>query len=234
MDKNIVAETASEVAKEFKLFQQLNERCERNSFSFVLSPTIEDGKKLSDEQLENINKSFLQKMNLENHQYIAFVHTNTQHKHIHLYVNRIDYTGKAYNDQFISNRSAQVAEDIAKDMDLLTVREVQQIRLKQRQVERPDMELIKQLAKATLAHREVRSIAKFAHPFNEAGAEAGLRTEAYNNKNGNFQGLRFYAGEHQFKATEIDRSLSKQNLEHNLEHKVTIEQNRSKGMRIIS
>jgi len=191
LDKNIVAETPSEVAKEFKLFQQLNKRCERNSLSFVLSPTIEDGKKLSDEQLENINKSFLQKMNLENHQYIAFVHTNNQHKHIHLYVNRIDYTGKAYNDQFISNRSAQVAEDIAKDMDLLTVREVQQIRLKQRQVERPDMELIKQLAKATLAHREVRSIAKFAHLFNEAGAEAGLRTEAYNNKKWQLSRLAF-------------------------------------------
>lgn len=33
---------------------------------------------------------------------------------------------------FISNRSAQVAEGIAKGMGLLTAREVQQLRLKQR------------------------------------------------------------------------------------------------------
>jgi hypothetical protein len=52
LDKNIVSQTPSEVAKEFKLFQQLNQRCERNSLSFVLSPTIEDGKNLSPEYIK--------------------------------------------------------------------------------------------------------------------------------------------------------------------------------------
>ena len=65
LDKNIVAETPTEVAKEFKLFQDLNQRCERNSFSFVISPTIEDGKDLSQEQLASINKSFLEEMKLQ-------------------------------------------------------------------------------------------------------------------------------------------------------------------------
>jgi hypothetical protein len=161
LDKNIVGETPHEVAKEFKLFQQLNQRCERNSLSFVLSPTIPDGQKLSQEELENINKSFLEKMKLQDHQYIAFVHQNTQHKHIHLYVNRIDYTGKAYDDKFISNRSAHVAESIAKDMGLATARDIQQAKQKERHVEYPEMASIKQLAKATLAQREVNSISKF-------------------------------------------------------------------------
>jgi hypothetical protein len=217
LDKNIVSETPHQVAKEFKLFQQLNQRCERNSFSFVLSPTINDGKKLSSEQLETINKAFLEKMNLQDHQYIAFVHKNTAHKHIHLYVNRIDYTGKAYDDQFISNRSAHVAEGIAKDMGLKTAKEVQQGRSKERHVEHPEMEYIKELAKATLAQQGVNSVSKFVNSFNQAGFEAGLRAEAYNNKNGSFQGLRFYAGEHRFKASQIDRSLSKQNIENHFQ-----------------
>jgi hypothetical protein len=232
LDKNIVAETPHEVAKEFKLFQQLNQRCERNSFSFVLSPTTSDGKKLSHDQLENLNNTFLEKMQLQDHQYIAFVHKNTKHKHIHLYVNRIDYTGKAYDDQFISNRAAHVAESIAKDMGLETAKEIQRIRHKERQVEHPEMESIKQLAKATLTQREVDSVAKFVSLFNQVGAEAGFRTEAYNNKNGTFQGLRFYAGEHKFKASEIDRSLSKQNLEHTLDQHVDIEKKKSEGMRM--
>jgi len=223
LDKNIASEIPSQVAKEFKLFQQLNERCLRNSLSFVISPTIQDGKNLSLEQLENINKSFLEKMQLQDHQYIAFVHKNTPHKHIHLYVNRIDYTGKAYNDRFVSNRSAHVAETIAKDMGLETAKEVQQLRQKQRQVEHPEMEHIKHLAKATLAQREVNSVSKFVSLFNETGSEAGLHAEAYNNKNGTFQGLRFYAGELKFKASEIDRALSKQNLENTLDHKPAIE-----------
>ncbi|MHB9147334.1 MAG: relaxase/mobilization nuclease domain-containing protein [Candidatus Amoebophilus sp.] len=231
LDKNIVSESPSEVAKEFKLFQQLNDRCARNSLSFVLSPTIEDGRKLSHEQLENINKSFLERMNLNNHQYIAFVHTNTMHKHIHLYVNRIDYSGKAYNDQFISNRAAHTSETIAKDMGLQTARDIQQAKYQQRQVEHPEIERIKELAKATLMQREARSVASFISLFNEAGAESGLRAEAYNNKNGNFQGLRFYSGEHKFKASQIDRSLSKQNIEHTIEHQQATEQSKPKRIR---
>lgn len=232
LDKNIIAETPSEVAKEFKLFQELNGRCQRNSFSFVLSPTIEDGKKLSREQLEELTKSFLEKMQLQDHQYIAFVHQNTEHKHIHLYVNRINYMGKAYDDQFISNRASGVAKGIAEDMCLQTAREVQQIRHQEKQVQHPEMEQIKQLAKATLSQREARCVSTFISLFNEAGSEAGFRAEAYHNKQGAFQGLRFYAGEDKFKASEIDRSLSKQNLEHALEQHVDIQKNKSQEMRI--
>ena len=232
LDKNIVAATPTEVAKEFKLFQDFNERCERNSFSFVISPTIEDGKNLSQEQLASINKSFLEEMKLQDHQHIAFVHENTEHKHIHLYVNRIDYSGHAYNDQFISNRAAHVAEGIAQEMGLQTAKEVQQLRRRERQVERPEMERIKHLAHATLQQREVNAVEQFVSAFNEAGAEEGLRAEAYNNKKGQFQGLRFYAGEEKFKASEIDRSLSKQPLEHTLEEHVGLEKRRSKGMRM--
>ena len=159
-------------------------------------------------------------MFLQDHQGIAFVRSSREDKHIHLYVNRIDYTGKAYDDQFISNRSAHVAEGIAKDMGLKTAKEIQQGRSKERQLNHPEMEYIKELAKATLAQRRVNSIPQFVSLFNQAGAAAGFRAEAYNNKNGSFQGLRFYAGEHKFKASEIDRSLSKQNLEHTLERQL--------------
>jgi len=226
LDKNIAFETPHGVAKEFKLFQDLNQRCERNSLSFVLSPTISDGQKLSLEQLETINKSFLEKMKLESHQYIAFVHQNTEHKHIHLYVNRIGYNGKAYDDTFISNRSAHVAESIANEMGLKTAREVQQGRQKEREMEHPDMKYIQELAKATLVLRGVNSVDKFVAVFNEAGSQAGLRSEAYHNKSGAFQGLRFYAGETKFKASHIDRSLSKQNIEHTLEQKLLEHTNR--------
>jgi hypothetical protein len=123
-----------------------------------------------------------------------------------------------------------VAESIAKEMGLQTAKEVQRVRHKERQVEHPEMEYIKQLAKATLTQREINSISTFVNLFNETGFEAGFRAEAYNNKNGTFQGLRFYAGEHKFKASEIDRSLSKQNLERTLERQVAPEKNMSRGI----
>jgi hypothetical protein len=232
LDKNIVGESPAEVAKEFKFFQDFNERCKRNNFSFVPSPTIKDGQKLSQEEFQNINKSFLEKMNLQVHQYIAFVHTNTPHKHIHLYVNRIDYYGKAYNDQYISNRASDVAQTIAKEMGLTTAREIQQAKQQQKQMKHPQMARIKELANFTLEQRETRCLDKFISEFNQKGTQEGLRVQAYLNKQGNFQGLQFYAGDIKFKASEIDRNLSKQNLGNIIEKNTAIEQNRSKSRSI--
>ncbi|MEM9416987.1 MAG: relaxase/mobilization nuclease domain-containing protein [Bacteroidota bacterium] len=216
LDKNIVAEAPHEVAKEFKMFQVFNERCERNNLSFVISPTIKDGKALTQGQFVELNKAFLKAMKLEDHQYIAFVHKNTAHKHIHLYVNRIGYQGKAYNDQFISNRASRAAEGIAQQMGLQTAKEMQQLKHAKRQSVWPGMRHIKELAHQTLSASGVRSVEGFVAAFNKKGAVSGFRAEAYHNNQGAFQGLRFYAGDEKFKASEIDRSLGKKQLERTL------------------
>ena len=45
----------------------------------------------------------MKEMNLGERQAIAFVHQDKEHKHIHLYVNRIDFNGKAYNDSLYTS-----------------------------------------------------------------------------------------------------------------------------------
>ena len=238
LDKNIVAETPKEVAQEFQAFQERNHRCERNSLSFVISPTVQDGKEMNEDHLRSINASFLSKMGLEQHQYIAFVHKNTTHKHIHLYVNRIDYQGKAYNDQFISNRCAHVAEGIAKDRGLETAKEAKRARLMEKRISSPELSEVQKLAHHTLKQKEISSVDRFVDAFNRAGDERGFRAEAYRSKSGAFSGLRFYVGDKKFKASEVDRSLAKQQLEKRLDLNQVIsvdlgkENKKSKGVSI--
>ncbi|MGI2298217.1 relaxase/mobilization nuclease domain-containing protein [Candidatus Cardinium hertigii] len=216
LDKNIVSETAYGVSKEFKLFQDMNSRCQRNALSFVISPTIEDGCQLSNENLKSINQSFLEKMELKNHQYIAFVHDNTSHKHIHLYVNRISRLGEAYKDNYISNRSSRVAETISYEMGLTLAKDVQHAKTRDKLMEHSAIHNVKELAKSVLKDRSIHSVDAFSESFNKEGSRFNIRTEAYHNKQGAFQGLRFYitqeGKEEKFKASEIDRSLSKQNF----------------------
>lgn len=216
LDKNIVSETGYGVAKEFKIFQDMNSRCGRNSLSFVLSPSIEDGKQLSLDALKSINHSFLDKMGLKNHQYISFVHSNKAHKHIHLYVNRISKSGEAYKDNYISNRSSRAAETISHEMGLTPAKEVQHAKTRDKLIQHASIQNVKELAKSLLKDRNIHSVDAFSKSFNKEGAPFHMRTEAYHNKQGDFQGLRFYitqAGkEERFKASEIDRSLAKQNF----------------------
>lgn len=216
LDKNIVSDTAYGVAKEFKLFQDMNSRCGRNALSFVISPTIADGRQLSHANLQSINHSFLDKMGLKNHQYISFVHSNKAHKHIHLYVNRISNSGEAYKDNYISNRSSRAAETISYEMGLTLAKDVQHAKTRDKLIQHSAIQNVKELAKSVLKDHSIHSVDAFSKSFNKEGAPFHMRTEAYHNKQGDFQGLRFYitqsGKEERFKASEIDRSLSKQNF----------------------
>lgn len=219
LDKNIVSESPCAMAKEFKSFQDLNSRCALNNFSFVLSPTIQDGQHLSEAHLRHITSTFLDKMGLSDYQYIVFVHKNTPHKHVHLYVNRINYQGKAYDDRFISNRSARVAEGIAQTFGLRTARHAKLIQMREQHLKVlkvPALAEVKQLAHSTLKKTEFYTVDQFITAFNRSGSPQGFRSEAYYSKNGFFNGVRFYVGDQRFKASEVDRSLSKQQLEKKL------------------
>ena len=67
---NVAGETGKEIAKEFRVFQNLNARCERNSFSIVLSPSIPDGIKLTHADFAKLAGDFLERMKLKEQQYI--------------------------------------------------------------------------------------------------------------------------------------------------------------------
>ena len=102
--QELFGENPKEITREFKSVQGLNVNCDKNTLSFVLSPTISDGQKLNKKELGQICKEFIEQMKLGDRQAVAFVHQDKAHKHIHLYVNRIDFQGKAYNDGFIGKR----------------------------------------------------------------------------------------------------------------------------------
>ena len=120
-----MGENPKEVTEEFQRIQEMNHVCERNTLSIVLSPTINDGQRLKKEELERIARAFMKTMKLGERQAIAFVHRDREHTHIHLYVNRIDFKGVAYNDSFIGKRSQKAAEKVAETMQLTRVRQVQ-------------------------------------------------------------------------------------------------------------
>ncbi|MGB3144641.1 MAG: relaxase/mobilization nuclease domain-containing protein, partial [Maribacter sp.] len=123
--QHLAGNSPQEITEEFRLIQEENARCQKNTLSFILSPTQEDGRNLSKQQLGELTQKFIKEMQLKERQAIAFVHRDKEHTHVHLYVNRIGFDGKAYNDSFIGKRSQLAAENVAKEMGLTTVKEVQ-------------------------------------------------------------------------------------------------------------
>lgn len=197
----LAGETPQEITKEFEIIQSMNENCNRNTLSFVLSPTIQDGKKLSKKGLGDISKTFLKQMELTNRQAIAFVHRDKEHTHIHLYVNRIDFQGRAYPDSFIGKRSNEAARQVAMEMNLKTVQEVQVEKLKPLQKIRSEIRSI---------HIQVlkKERPKTFDDYIKKMAVNNVKVIPSINKGGTLQGFRFEYKGINMKGSEVQRSMS--------------------------
>jgi hypothetical protein len=170
-----------------------------------LSPTIEDGKRLGKEELHAITKRFIHEMKLGERQAIAFVHQDKEHKHIHLYVNRIDFRGAAYNDSFIGKRSQQAAEKTAEQMGLTTVKQIQfekEFNLKEIRTE------IKRRHDQTMKQFKPKSFDAYIKDMQINGVKA---IPTINNQN-KLQGFRFEFDGHNLKGSEVHRNMSLGNI----------------------
>jgi len=198
-------DTPKEITKEFKMLQDQNYHCTKNTLSFVISPTIEDGKRLGKEELQAITKRFIHEMKLGERQAIAFVHQDKDHKHIHLYVNRIDFRGVAYNDSFIGKRSQQAAEKVAEHMGLTTVKQIQfekEFNLREIRTE------IKRRHDQTMKQFKPKSFDAYIKDMRVNGVKV---IPTINNQN-KLQGFRFEFDGHNLKGSEVHRNMSLGNI----------------------
>ncbi len=198
-------DSPAEITKEFKMLQDQNYHCTKNTLSFVISPTIEDGKRLDKNELQAITKRFMHEMKLRERQAIAFVHQDKDHKHIHLYVNRIDFKGVAFNDSFIGKRSQLAAEKVAEHMWLTTVKQVQfekEFNLREIRTE------IKRRHNLTMKQFKPKSFDAYLKAMETNGVKV---IPTINNQN-KLQGFRFEFDGHNLKGSEIHRNMSLGNI----------------------
>ena len=201
----IVGETAEEIAQEFKSVQELNQNCERNTLSFILSPTVRDGENLSNRELGELTKKFIQQMKLEERQAVAYVHRDKEHTHVHLYVNRIDLNGRAYNDSFIGKQSQLAAERTARELGIQTVKDVQYEK---------SLELSRIRGEIQKAHHNAISQDRTIdlQTYINRMWEQQINVIPVINKSKQLQGFRFEYQGQSIKGSDVHRSMSASNL----------------------
>lgn len=199
--QHLSGDNPKEITQEFKVIQSQNYKCKKNTLSFVLSPTIEDGRELKDKELREVTERFVKEMKLQERQAIAFVHQDKSHLHVHLYVNRIGFDGKAYKDNFIGKRSQQAAERAARQMGLTTVREVQQQKLYKIKEVRSE---IKQIHEKVITEMKPKDFDQYIKYMKQMDVEVIPSI----NKSNRLQGFRFEYKGHNLKGSDVHRSMS--------------------------
>lgn len=203
-----------------KVVSDYNSRCRNKFLRIEIGIAPQDEKKLSVSEYMWIAHLFAKRMGLDNHQWVAVTHKDTDNRHIHIIANRISLYGEVYDTTFVSNRAAKVAEEISREKGLTIAKEVKAEKKYQKTKASPTREQTKkevqQIYYSLLDKYKGTGItghSMFLYELNKSG----IIIERMKNKQGNVYGLKFsYAGQ-SFKASEIGREFGYRSLQKNFE-----------------
>ena len=217
---NLCSREPKVIYEEMKVVSDYNTRCRNKFLRIEIGIAPQDEKRLPVSELMGIAHLFAKRMGLDNHQWVAVTHKDTDNRHIHIIANRISLYGEVYDTTFVSNRAARVAEEISREKGLTIAKEVKAERKHQKAKANPTREQTKkevqQICYALLDKYKGTGItghSMFLYELNKSG----IIIERMKNKQGNVYGLKFsYCGQ-TFKASEIGREFGYRSLQKNFE-----------------
>ena len=217
---NLCSREPKTIYEEMKVVSDYNSRCRNKFLRIEIGIAPQDEKKLPVSELMWIAHLFAKRMGLDNHQWVAVTHKDTDNRHIHIIANRISLYGEVYDTTFVSNRAARVAEEISREKGLTIAKEVKAERKHQKEKSNPTREQTKkevqQICYAQLDKYKgtgVTGHSMFLYELNKNG----ITIERMKNKQDKVYGLKFSYGEHTFKASEIGREFGYRSLQKNFE-----------------
>ncbi|KAA6324591.1 hypothetical protein EZS27_026098 [termite gut metagenome] len=110
----------SDCMDSFYPYLAVNNKTEKVVFHASLNPDTKD--KLSDEQLSEIAKTYMEKLGYGNQPYIVFKHSDIKREHLHIVSLRIDETGKKINDSYEVARSMKICKELEQEFNLIPLK----------------------------------------------------------------------------------------------------------------
>ena len=217
---NLCSREPKDIYEEMKMVSDYSTRCRNKFLRIEIGIAPQDEKELPVSELMRIAHLFAKQMGLDNHQWVAVTHKDTDNRHIHIIANRISLYGEVYDTTFVSNRAARVAEEISRSKGLTIAKEVRAERKHQKAKANPTREQTKQqIQKICYALLEkykgtgITGHSMFLYDLNKSG----VTIERLKNKQGKVYGLKFSHCGQTFKASEIGREFGYRSLQKNFE-----------------
>ena len=217
---NLCSREPKAIYEEMKVVSDYNSRCRNKFLRIEIGIAPQDEKRLPVSELMGITHLFAKRMGLDNHQWVAVTHKDTDNRHIHIIANRISLYGEVYDTTFVSNKAAKVAEEISREKGLTIAKEVKAERQHQKAKTNPTREQTKQqvqkICYALLEKYKGTGITGHSMFLYELNKKV-IIIEHMKNKQGNVYGLKFSYYGQTFKASEIGREFGYRSLQKNFE-----------------
>ena len=207
---NLCGETPKEIHEEMKLISNYNSRCKNKFLRIEIGIAPQDEPLMTFKTLNRLALLFAKQMGLDDHQWVAVTHKDTDNLHIHIIANRISLGGQVYDTTFVSNRAARVAEELSHKYGLTIANEVHSARPHRKVQTDPARKRTKQQVRnicyALLEKHKGKGLSGHSMFLYELH-RSGVTIERMKNKQGKVYGLKFTYDGQSFKASEIGREF---------------------------
>ena len=207
---NLCGETPKEIHEEMKLIGDYNSRCKNKFLRIEIGIAPKDEPQMTFKTLNRLALLFVKQMGLDDHQWVAVTHKDTDNLHIHIIANRISLGGQVYDTTFVSNRAARVAEELSHKYGLTIANEVHSARPHRKVQADPARERTKQQVRnicyALLEKHKRKGLSAHSLFLYELH-QSGVTIDCMKNKQGKVYGLKFTYDGQSFKASEIGREF---------------------------
>ena len=217
---NLCSREPKAIYEEMKVVSDYNSRCRNKFLRIEIGIAPKDEPRLNLTSVRNLASNFAIRMGLDNHQWVAVTHKDTDNMHIHIIANRISLYREVYDTTFVSNKAARVAEELSRKYGLTIAKEVKAERAHQKAKANPTREQMKQqvqqICYALLDKYKGDGISGYSMFLYDLG-RSGVTIERLKNKQGKIYGLKLAYRGQTFKASEIGREFSYRSLQKNFE-----------------
>lgn len=193
----------NQIINDFNLQRKYNPNLGKAVGHIALSWSVNDAAKLNDEVMVNIAKEYLQRMKIQDTQYLIVKHRDKVHPHVHIVYNRVDNNGKTISDNFQKQRNVKVAKELTLKHGLYISPGKE--RVNRQQLKGEDKVKYELFDAIRSASKKVKNINDLKQVLAKQGIVTHLKFKSGTTE---VQGISFSKGEYKFKGSEIDRSLS--------------------------
>lgn len=190
------------IIRSFKTQAKLG-RIAKSVAHISLDFSAQDREKMTDQKMIEVAQEYMKKMGYGNTQVLMVRHTDRDHPHVHLIMNRIDFDGKRISDQNEKIRNVKICRELTVKHGLYISSGKENV--KRERLREPDATKYR-IYDALVKHvPQSRSWEELQRRLKTEGIEVGFKTKGSTSQ---VEGVRFTMSNLSFNGSKVDRQFS--------------------------
>ena len=181
--------------------------------------SAQDKDKLTDSKMIEVAQEYMKKMGYGNTQVLMVRHTDRDHPHVHLIMNRIDFDGKRISDQNEKIRNVKICRELTVKHGLYVSSGKENV--KRERLREPDATKYRIYDALVKYVAQSRSWEELQRRLQTEGIELGFKTKGSTSQ---IEGVRFTMNNLSFNGSKVDRQFSYSKIDYALRQNNRAEQ----------